>query len=171
MKMTQMGTSSYLPIKTLCYGYAAIPSEKAIFNAGSHVYFHANSGLISNNASLNINGSKSNSTLFENEVVFESDRLQPEYADVPDKGPYGLHGSTNNTINHLTIKNATIGLLIQNNDGTTVSIKNTQIYNSSNYGILAQTAKINGENVVTAGSGLACSYGGNYKFTHSTFNN
>jgi hypothetical protein len=57
-------------------------------------------------------------------------------------------GSTNNTINHLTIKNATIGLLIQNNDGTTVSIKNTQIYNSSNYGILAQTAKINGENIV-----------------------
>jgi hypothetical protein len=38
---------------------------------------------------------------------------------------------------------------------------NTQIYNSSNYGILAQTAKINGENVVinTAGlAGLACSY-------------
>jgi hypothetical protein len=36
----------------------------------------------------------------------------------------------------------------------------------------AQTAKINGENVViTAGlAGLACSYG-NYKFTHSTFNN
>jgi hypothetical protein len=31
--------------------------------------------------------------------------------------------ATNNTINHLTIKNATIGLLIQNNDGTTVSIK------------------------------------------------
>jgi hypothetical protein len=24
--------------------------------------------------------------LFENEVVFESDRLQPEYADVPDNG-------------------------------------------------------------------------------------
>jgi hypothetical protein len=32
-------------------------------------------------------------------------------------------GSTNNSINHLTIKNATIGLLIQNNDGTTVSLK------------------------------------------------
>jgi hypothetical protein len=60
-----------------------LQKKKAIFNAGSHVYFHANSGLIvSNNASLNINGSKSNSTLFENEVVFESDRLQPE-SDVP----------------------------------------------------------------------------------------
>jgi hypothetical protein len=80
--------------------------KKAIFNAGSHVYFHANSGLIvSNNASLNINGSKSNSTLFENEVVFESDRLQPEYTDVGQWGTIWLtDGSTNNTINHLTIK-------------------------------------------------------------------
>jgi hypothetical protein len=160
------------------YGYAAVPAgKKAVFNAGSHVYFHANSGLIvGNNASLNINGSKSNSALFENEVIFEGDRLEPQYADVP--GQWGTiwltNGSTNNVINHLTIKNATIGLLIQNNDGTTVSIKNTQIYDSSNYGILAQTAKINGENIVinTAGlASLACSYGGNYKFTHSTFNN
>jgi hypothetical protein len=87
--------------------------------------------------------------------VFESDRLQPEYADVPGQwGTIWLTDGTNNTINHLTIKNATIGLLIQNNDGTTVSIKNTQIYNSSNYGILAQTAKINGENVVIK-AGLA----------------
>jgi hypothetical protein len=32
-------------------------------------------------------------------------------------------GSTNNKLNHLTIKNASIGLLIQNNDNTTVAIK------------------------------------------------
>ena len=60
------------------------------------------------------------------------------------------------------------------NDGSTVSIKNTQIYNSTNYGILAQTAKITGENLVINNAGqanLACTYGGNYKFTHSTFNN
>jgi hypothetical protein len=41
-------------------------------------------------------------------------------------------------------------------------------------GSLAQTAKINGENIVINPAGLAslaCSYGGNYKFTHSTFNN
>jgi hypothetical protein len=35
------------------------------------------------------------------------------------------------------------------------SIKNTQIYDSSNYGILAQTAKINGENIVINSAGLA----------------
>jgi hypothetical protein len=73
-------------------------------------------------------------------------------------------GSTNNTINHLTIKNATIGMLVQNNDGTTLSIKNTQIYDCSNYGILAQTAKIEGENIViNAGlASLSCSTDGDY---------
>ncbi|QIH39779.1 hypothetical protein G7A72_13590 [Flavobacterium sp. Sr18] len=160
------------------YGYAAVPSNKtATFEAGTRVHFHANSGLIvAKNASININGTRSTTDKLENEVIFEGDRLEPDFSDVP--GQWGAiwltDGSTNNTLNHLTIKNATIGLLIQNNDGTTVSVKNTQIYNSSNYGILAQTAKINGENVVINNAGLAslaCTYGGNYSFTHSTFNN
>lgn len=160
------------------YGYATVPSNKtATFEAGTRVHFHANSGLIvAKNASINIIGTRSTTDKLENEVIFEGDRLEPDFSDVP--GQWGAiwltDGSTNNTLNHLTIKNATIGLLIQNNDGTTVSVKNTQIYNSSNYGILAQTAKINGENVVINNAGLAslaCTYGGNYSFTHSTFNN
>ena len=160
------------------YGYAAVPSGKtAIFDAGARVYFHANSGIISAaNASINVNGSKSTTAQLENEVIFEGDRLEPDFSDVP--GQWGTiwltDGSTNHKFNHLTIKNATIGLLIQNNNGTTVSIKNTQIYDATNYGILAQTAKINGENLVinSAGlAGLACTYGGDYTFTHCTFNN
>jgi hypothetical protein len=160
------------------YGYAAVPSGKTVtFEAGSRVYFHADSGLIvANNASIQVNGSASTTDKLEKEVVFEGDRLEPDFSDVP--GQWGTvwltDGSTNNTINHLTIKNATIGLLIQNNDATTVQIKNTQIYNSSNYGILAQTAKIEGENLVLNNAGqasLACSYGGSYTFTHCTFNN
>jgi hypothetical protein len=160
------------------YGYAAVPSGKTvIFDAGARVHFHANSGLIvSNNASININGTASTTGKMENEVVFEGDRLEPEYSDVP--GQWGTiwltNGSTNNSINHLTIKNATIGLLVQNNDGTTTTLKNTQIYNSVNYGILAQNAKINGQNLVINNAGqasLACSYGGNYTFSHCTFNN
>lgn len=160
------------------YGYAAIPSNKtATFEAGTRVHFHANSGLIvANKASININGTVSITDKLENEVIFEGDRLETNFSDVP--GQWGTiwltDGSTNNTLNHLTIKNATIGLLIQNNDGSTVSIKNTQIYNSSTFGILAQTAKINGKNVVINNAGLAslaCTYGGNYSFTHSTFNN
>ena len=160
------------------YGYAAVPSGKtAVFDAGTRVHFHANSGLIvAANASVNVNGAISTTDKLENEVIFEGDRLEPDFSDVP--GQWGTiwltDGSTNHKFNHLTIKNATIGLLIQSNNGTTVSIKNTQIYDSSNYGILAQTAKINGENLVinSAGlAGLACTYGGDYKFTHCTFNN
>ena len=160
------------------YGYAAVPSNKtATFEAGTKVHFHANSGLIvANKASIKVNGAVSITDKMENEVIFEGDRLEPDFENVP--GQWGTiwltDGSTNNAFNYMTIKNATIGLLIQNNDGTTVSVKNTQIYNSTNYGILAQTAKINGENVVINNAGqasLACTYGGNYTFTHSTFNN
>ncbi|WP_338407773.1 hypothetical protein [uncultured Flavobacterium sp.] len=160
------------------YGYAAVtPGKTVTFDAGARVHFHANSGLIlAANASINVNGTLSTTDKLENEVIFEGDRLEPDFADV--SGQWGTiwltDGSTNHTINHLTIKNATIGLLIQNNNGTKVQIKNTQIYNSSNYGILAQTGKIVGENLVINNSGqasLACAYGGDYKFTHCTFNN
>ena len=160
------------------YGYAAVPSGKTVsFDPGTRVHFHADSGLIlAKNASLNVNGTTSTTDKLENEVIFEGDRLEPDFSDVP--GQWGAiwltDGSTNHKINHLTLKNAAIGLLIQNNDGTTVDIKNTQIYNSSNYGILAQTAKISGENLVINNAGkssLFCEYGGDYKFTQCTFNN
>ena len=55
-----------------------------------------------------------------------------------------------------------------------MTIKNTQIYNCSNIGIYAKTAKIKGENIVinTAGEfSLACTLGGSYEFKQCTFNN
>lgn len=160
------------------YGYATVPEGKTvIFDAGTRVYFHANSGLIvPQSATLKCNGSISTTTKQENEIIFEGDRQESIYTNVPGQWTtiWLRDGSTSHAINHLTIKNATIGLRIDNQDNTTVSIKNSQIYNSSNYGILAQNAKIQGENIVinTAGKAtLACTYGGNYLFTHCTFNN
>jgi len=159
------------------YGYAAVPLGKtAVFDAGARVYFHANSGLVvGNNASLQINGRSSSTSQLENEVVFQGDRLQADYANVPGQWEtVWLGESTNVNIDHLTIKNASIGLLVQNNNGTTASIKNTQIYNSAHYGILAQNGKIVAENLVINNAGeadLSCTYGGNYTFTHCTFNN
>lgn len=162
----------------IIYGYAGVPSGKiAIFDAGAKVYFHANSGLmVGNTASLQINGRSSSTSQMENEVIFQGDRLQSDYANVPGQWEtvWIDQGANNNTINHLTIKNASIGLLIQNNNGTSTNIKNTQIYNSAHFGIAAQNGKINAENVVinTAGeAALSCTYGGNYTFTHCTFNN
>ena len=160
------------------YGYACVPEGKTVvFDAGARVYFHANSGLIvPQSASLQCNGTVSTSTKLENEIIFEGDRQEAMYASIPGQWStiWLRSGSTNHTINHLTIKNATIGLRIDNQDNSTVSIKNSQINNSSHYGILAENAKIKGENIVinTAGKAtLACIYGGNYQFTHCTFNN
>lgn len=157
------------------YGYAAVPSGKtAVFDPGTRVYFHANSGLIvSSNATINVNGATSTTDKLEKEVVFSSDRLQPDFGYIP--GQWGMvwleKGSINNKIQNLTLKNASIGLLV---DGSSLSIKNTQIYNCTNYGIQAKNAQIIGENIVVNYNGLAslaCTYGGNYKFTHCTFNN
>lgn len=160
------------------YGYAAVPGGKTLnVHPGARVHFHADSGLIvGNGGSLKINGDVSTTEALENEVIFEGDRLEPDFSDVP--GQWGTiwltEGSTDNQINHLTLKNAIVGLMIDHNDGTNTVIKNTQIYNSSNIGIYAKTAKIKGENIVINYGGvaaLACSLGGNYEFKHCTFNN
>jgi hypothetical protein len=45
----------------------------------------------------------------------------------PDNGEQSGLQIAQIIINHLTIKNATIGLLIQNNDGTTVSKKHPNL--------------------------------------------
>ncbi|WP_313791329.1 hypothetical protein [Lacinutrix neustonica] len=68
------------------YGYAAVPNgETLTVDAGARIHFHANSGLlISENASLQVNGAlSSDQELLENEVIFEGDRLEPSFANVP----------------------------------------------------------------------------------------
>ncbi|MGB5228820.1 MAG: hypothetical protein WBN55_11190 [Eudoraea sp.] len=164
------------------YGYAAVASEKTLnIAAGSRVHFHKDSGiLMGEGASLNVNGTLSMDTLLlENEVIFEGDRLEPEFSEVP--GQWGTiwlaPGSTNNTINHLTIRNASVGLLVEGNSGLNppkLSISNSQIYNSLSINIWSRSSSINGENLVlgNAGNGsLVCENGGVYSFLHSTIAN
>ncbi|WP_350288310.1 choice-of-anchor Q domain-containing protein [uncultured Croceitalea sp.] len=164
------------------YGYAAVPNERiASFQAGARVHFHKSSGiLVSPNGSLQINGALStDQELLENEVIFEGDRLEPEFATIP--GQWGTiwftPGSTENVINYLTIKNATIGLLVQGNgnfDSANLAITNSQIYNSLNANLRARTAKINAENLVLGGAGFVSALlgmGGDYNFNHTTIAN
>ncbi len=160
------------------YGYASVPANEILtINAGARVYFHAESGIIvQENGTLNINGTISTTTAHENEVVFEGDRLEPFYSDVP--GQWGFvylrQGSKDHIINHLTLKNATVGLIVENNAGANIKIDNTQIYDCSNVGIYAINASIAGTNIIINSAGqaaLACTLGGDYDFKHCTFNN
>ncbi|MBK8600009.1 MAG: hypothetical protein IPN80_05125 [Flavobacterium sp.] len=160
------------------YGYAGVPSGKTLtINPGAKVYFHAESGIVVQpGATLKINGAVSPDPTNpqQNEVTFEGDRLEPLFEDVP--GQWGTiwlrEGSINNEINHLTLKNATVGLLVEN---CVLKLQNSQIYNSANYGVLARKASMNEcENLVINLAGqasLACTIGGSYQFKHCTFNN
>lgn len=164
------------------YGYAAVNEGKTLtIDPGARVHFHANSGLlITNNASLIVNGEFSaDQETLENEVIFEGDRMEPLFEDIP--GQWGtiwlFSGSVDNRINYATIKNATVGILAENNQNAPIdklTITNSQIYNSSNFGILGRATSIKAENVVFNKSGqssFAGTYGGKYNFTQCTIAN
>ena len=163
------------------YGYAAVDSGKTLtIEAGARVHFHANSGLlVTSNASIHANGLLSSDTeLMENEIIFEGDRLEPSFAGVPGQWQtiWLFEGSTNNTFNHTTIKNGTVGLLVDGNqdDASKLEVSNTQIYNSSNFGILGRATNITAENVVINKSGqssFAATFGGHYDIVHATIAN
>jgi len=164
------------------YGYASVPKDKIVtIAAGTRIHFHENSGIfVKEGATININGELStNKDTLENEVIFEGDRLEPEFANV--SGQWGTlwlaKGSINNTINYLTIKNATVGIYVTGNKtltSPTLLIKNTQIHNSQEINLWAKTAIINGENLVLGAAkkaSLYCNLGGSYSFTHTTIAN
>jgi hypothetical protein len=164
------------------YGFAGVPSGETLsIEAGARIHFHDNSGIIvANGGSLQaLGGLSSDPELMENEIIFEGDRLEPQFSETPGQWAaiWLTEGSTNHIFDHVTIKNSTVGILMDSNDGSgqpTLTLRNTQIYNSANVGLLARTGFVDGENVVINNSGQASlnlSLGGRYNFRHSTFAN
>lgn len=164
------------------YGYAGVGNGQTLtIEAGARVHFHADSGIIvTQGGRINVNGELSTDPeALENEVIFEGDRLEPFFSDTP--GQWGtiwlFNGSVNNTFNYATIKNATIGILADGNQNAVsnkLTVTNSQIYNSSAFGILGRATSILGENVVfnTSGqSSFAGTFGGRYNLTHCTIAN
>ena len=160
---------------TVIYGYAAVGSNNTLtIQPGAKIYFHDNSGLIiDTDASLKVNGT------LNDKVVFEGDRLENSFSTIPGQwGTIWLRaGSKENEINYAEIKNGIIGILvdsISSSSTPTLTLKNSEIINHTNFGVLARETSIYGENVVIGNSGeasLACVVGGSYNFTHSTFAN
>lgn len=164
------------------YGFGIVPSGKELrIEAGSRVHFHKDSGLlIQNDAKIAIKGQLSrNLESLDGEVIFEGDRLEPEFAELP--GQWGAlwiaSGSSGNTIEYLTIKNAEIGLVVEGKTDTKVNtliIKNSQVYNNRRHNLWTKSANVIAENLVLGGAGASsfyCENGGSYTFTHCTIAN
>ena len=157
------------------YDFIGVPDGKTLtIEAGARIHFHNNSGLlVQSGGTLKVLGQ------LENEVIFEGDRLEPSFSEVP--GQWGTiwlrSGSIANELHYAIIKNGIIGLLIDgvtDNTNPAVILKNNRLTNFTNFGIIGRHANINGENLVISNSGeslLACTVGGSYNFTHCTFAN
>ena len=157
------------------YGYAVVDSTAILrIQEGTKIYFHNNSGLwVYKGGCLKVSGTK------DNPVVFQGDRLESYYADVPGQWDriWLNEGSIDNEINHAVIRNAFIGLqteILQQDMGNKLVLKNTVIENISGAGLLSRYYAIDAENVVIANCqqyNLALTMGGNYSFKHATLVN
>lgn len=170
------------------YGFAFVPDNETLnIASGTRVYFHDGSGImIAKDGAIVVNGTYSNPNYdpldTTGEVIFEGDRLEYSFDDVPGQwfGIMNFSTSNANYINHLTIKNATVGIynrpldVVNNPNTAKLSIYNSKIQNCSYAGILSMASTINSTNLVINNCGQFCLgliYGGNYTFTHCTFNN
>ncbi len=164
------------------YGMAVVPQGKTLtIAAGARVHFHKDAGLlVRSGAQLIIDGELSgDQNVLENEVVFEGDRLEPQFSDIPGQW-YGIlfeKGALPHSISHLTVKNARVGIFVEGTEGADMpqfNLRNTQIYNSEEYNLWTKNVALVAENVVLGGAGnssLYCSQGGAYSFTHCTIAN
>lgn len=156
------------------YGLAAVPENETLtIQPGARVHFHDQSGIIlANGATINALGAPSSAGTEDNQIIFEGDRLEPDFADITGQwfGIWMTGGSSGN-FSYATLKNGIAPIYAQN---ATVNLDKVQIYNNSSYGIYGQTSSVTGTNVVVNSAGIAtvaCVLGGTYNFTHCTFNN
>lgn len=164
------------------YGFAAVPPDRTLtIEAGARLFFHDRSGIIAaNESTIKINGSLSTTEALENEVIFEGDRLEPNFDDVAGQwfGIWLTDGSKDHEISYATIKNASIGIIMDNSNpdsnGETLKINNSKIFNSSNIGLLATNAVMSAENLLIHNAGqssLVARLGGSYNFNNCTISN
>lgn len=158
------------------YGFAGVSAGNTLtIGEGARIFFHNNSGLVvEQGASFKVEGTR------EARVIFQGDRLEPFFEDIPGQwsGILLREGSRDHSISQAIIKNSTIGLLVDVAKGTSggpaLRISDSEIYNTSSFGLFARQTEILGSNLVIGNNGsssLACSEGGSYRFAHSTIAN
>lgn len=155
-------------------GYAVVDSRNTLhLIAGDELYFCNGAVLwVYDEGSLDVRGSA------EKPVLFTSVRHDGWYDYLP--GQWGRvwlsQGSVDNHIDNALIENAFVGLQVDScaNQNPSLEVSNTVIRNHTTAGIIGNTARIKGDNllVVNCGSAIvAMQYGGDYDFANCTFAN
>lgn len=159
----------------LVYGYTAVDSAKSLtLLPGTKIHFHKNATFLVYKGSLSVQGAPGN------EVVFQGDRLESFYDEVPGQW-YGLRfvEARPSDIDYAIIKNGQVGVQIDSTATSapnyTVEVKNTKIFNKSYFGVYPVAgARLKMENCVINNAGIASAYlfaGGGYNFVNCTFAN
>ncbi len=165
------------PKPYVIYGILIIDSCELIIPAGAHIHIHGgvvvepdfvyNDGqiIVFPNGKLTVQGT------VENPVIFEGDRLEPEYENISSQwvGIRFWPTSRGNLIDHAIIKNGIIGVLVDS--AASLEIKNTEIKNTGGAGIIGIHANIIGYNLLLHSCGsynMQLTYGGDYDFKYCT---
>jgi hypothetical protein len=157
----------------LVYNYAYIDSNAVLtIQPGTQIYFHKDAGMY-------IKGKVLAKGTVQEPIIFQGDRLEDVYMNVPDQwnGVLMYSGSHNNEFLNVEIKNANIGLQVGNieTEGfASVKLSNVKIQNMAYAGIFAMKSEINADNCLITNCGFygaALLVGGSYEFNHSTIAN
>lgn len=161
-------------------GFLLVDSCGLIIEAGTRVHFQGGtvsalggslpSGLlyVTSNGHLDVRGQLNNT------VRFLTDRIEPEFEDVP--GQWGGiildKGSTGNVFDYAEIRNSNVGILVDSAADLTIS--NSIIYEATNSGLLGIHSQIKASNCLIYDVGqnnVQLVYGGTHEFYNCTFAN
>lgn len=164
------------------YGYAVVDScSTLLIDPGVRVYVHGGGGLwVYRWGKVHALGT------LEQPITFQSDRLEPLYAELPgqwdriwiNEGPAG----NDNRFENVLIKNALVGIQcetfplypLEPTSAAKLVLNNVRIRNCSAAGLLSRNYAIESNNLLVGDCGqhsIALTGGGNYFFNHTTVAN
>ena len=157
----------------LVYSNIRVDSSAILtIDPGAKIYFHNATGLY-------VKGKVIAEGTLGQPIIFQGDRLEEVYQDVPDQwnGVLLFSGSHDNVFDHVEIKNANIGLqvgTIENEGFASLSLANSYIHTHAYAGIFSVKSQIQAYNCVISDCGYyaaALLVGGEYEFYHTTIAN
>jgi hypothetical protein len=135
---------------------------------GTRIFLHADAPFLVD-GTLIANGTK------EDSVIFNGDRLDPDYRDLPASWPgiFFSSSSKDNYLKHALIKNAYQGIIAQDrslNGNPKLTISQCIIDNIYDAGVLGINTDIYADNclISNCGSNVLLGLGGDYRFIHCT---